>query len=100
MLLLSEDVDRVVTEEQRRDAVQRTGEFAMKLLEEGTLASGAPLRPITEARRVSTRNGAQRVLDGPFAESDLADDADRRQMFDYPTCPARQHVHGACTRTS
>lgn len=28
-----------------------------------------PLRPVTGARRIRTRDGSQRILDGPFAES-------------------------------
>ena len=69
MLILSEDPEMVATEEQRTDAVQRVGEYAMNLLGAGTLRGGAPLRPVTEAKRVGTRDGMQRVLDGPFAEA-------------------------------
>jgi hypothetical protein len=35
----------------------------------GTCRGGAPLHPVTEAKRVRTRDGRQRVLDGPFAEA-------------------------------
>ena len=69
MLILAEDPGLVVTDEQRQDAVQRVGEYAMSLLGDGTLKGGAPLRPVAEARRIRTRDGRQRVLDGPFAES-------------------------------
>ena len=69
MLILTEDPGLVVTDEQRQDAVQRVGEYAMGLLGDGTLKGGAPLRPVTEAKRIRTRDGRQRVLDGPFAES-------------------------------
>jgi hypothetical protein len=69
MLILSEDPDVVATDEQRQAAVQRVGEYAMGLLGDGTLKGGAPLRPVTEAKRIRTRDGEQRVLDGPFAES-------------------------------
>jgi len=69
MLILAEDPGLVVTDEQRQDAVQRVGEYAMGLLGDGTLKGGAPLRPVTEAKRIRTRDGRQRVLDGPFAES-------------------------------
>jgi hypothetical protein len=41
----------------------------MRLLADGTLKGGSPLRPITEARRIRNRGGKQRILDGPFAES-------------------------------
>jgi hypothetical protein len=41
----------------------------MSLVGEGTLKGGSPLRPVVEAKRVSSRDGKQRVLDGPFAES-------------------------------
>jgi hypothetical protein len=69
MLILAEDPGLVVTDEQRQGAVQRVGEYAMGLLGNGTLKGGAPLRPVTEARRIRARDGKQRVLDGPFAES-------------------------------
>ncbi len=69
MLVLYEDPDLVASEEQRKEAVQRVGEYAMSLVGEGALKGGAPLRPVTEAKRVRTRNGQQRILDGPFAEA-------------------------------
>jgi hypothetical protein len=69
MLILTEDPALVATDEQRQEAVQRVGEYAMGLLGDGTLKGGAPLRPVTEAKRIRTRDGRQRVLDGPFAES-------------------------------
>ncbi len=65
MFILSEDPDKVKTEE----AVQRTGEFAMDLLAKGKLVGGAPLRPQSEARRVRNQGGAVKVMDGPFAET-------------------------------
>lgn len=69
MLILSEDPQLLVSDEQRRDAFQRVGEYAMGLVSDGTIRGGAPLRPVTEAKRIRTRDGRQRVLDGPFAES-------------------------------
>ncbi|HLQ55446.1 MAG TPA: YciI family protein, partial [Streptosporangiaceae bacterium] len=69
MLILSEEPGLVVTDGERQDAVQRTGEFAMKILGEGKLKGGSPLRPVTEARRIRSRNGQTRVTDGPFAEA-------------------------------
>jgi hypothetical protein len=69
MFILSEDPELVATDEQRQAAVQRVGEFAMSLAGEGTLKGGAPLRPAGEARKVRTREGMRRVLDGPFAEA-------------------------------
>jgi hypothetical protein len=69
MLILSEDPELVATEEQRAEAVQRVGEYAMDLVGDGTLKGGSPLRPVVEAKRVTSRDGTQRVLDGPFAES-------------------------------
>jgi hypothetical protein len=69
MLILSEDPDLVATEDQRKLAVQQVGEYAMGLVGDGVLKGGAPLHPVTEAKRVRTRDGKQRVLDGPFAES-------------------------------
>ena len=69
MLILSEDPELVATEEQRAEAVQRVGEYAMSLVGDGTLKGGSPLRPVVEAKRVSSRDGTRRVLDGPFAES-------------------------------
>jgi hypothetical protein len=69
MLILAEDPDLVSTDEQRHQAVERVGEYAMGLLSEGVLKGGAPLHPIAEARRVRTRGGSQQILDGPFAES-------------------------------
>jgi hypothetical protein len=69
MLVLCEDPDLVATEEQHKEAVERVGEYAMGLLGEGVLRGGAPLHPVTEARRIRIRDGERRVLDGPFAES-------------------------------
>src|SRR5215472_9144581 len=69
MLILSEDPDLVATEEQREELVQRVGEYAMSLAGEGIIKGGAPLRPVTEGRRIRARDGKQRVLEGPFAES-------------------------------
>jgi hypothetical protein len=69
MLILSEDPELVATEEQRAEAVQRVGEYAMSLVGDGTLKGGSPLRPAAEAKRVRSRDGMQRVLDGPFTES-------------------------------
>ncbi len=67
MLILSEDPALVATEDDRKLAVQRVGEYAMGLLGDGVLTGGSPLRQ--EAKKIRTREGAQRVLDGPFAES-------------------------------
>lgn len=69
MLVLYEDPELIATDEQRKDAVQRTGEYAMGLVGDGTLKGGAPLHPATEAKLVRTRGGQQRILDGPFAEA-------------------------------
>src|SRR5262245_59775745 len=69
MLILFEDPQLVAIEEQRKEAVQRVGEYAMGRLGDGTLKGGSPLHPVTEAKRIRIRNGHQRVLDGPFAES-------------------------------
>jgi hypothetical protein len=69
MLILSEDPDLIATEDDRKLAVQRVGEYAVGLLGDGVLTGGSPLHPISEARKVRTRDGVQRVLDGPFAES-------------------------------
>lgn len=69
MLILSEDPEIVATAEQRQAAVRQVGEYAMGLVGEGVLKGGAPLHAVAEAKKVRTRDGAQRVLDGPFAES-------------------------------
>jgi len=69
MLVLYEDPESVATEQQRKEAVQRVGEYAMGLVGDGTLKGGAPLHPVAEAKKVRTRDGTQRVLDGPFAEA-------------------------------
>ena len=42
MLVLYEDPELVATEQQRAEAVQRVGEFAMGLVGDGTLKGGAP----------------------------------------------------------
>jgi len=69
MLVLYEDPELIASDEQRKEAVQRTGEYAMSLIGDGALKGGAPLHPVTEAKRVRTRGGQQRILDGPFAEA-------------------------------
>ena len=58
-----------MTDEDRKLAVQRVGEYAMGLLGDGVLTGGSPLHPIEEAKKIRTREGVRRVLDGPFAES-------------------------------
>ena len=69
MLILAEDPELVATDEQCQQAVQRVGEYAMGLVGDGVLKGGSPLHPVTEAKKVRTRDGCERVLDGPFAES-------------------------------
>jgi hypothetical protein len=69
LLLLAEDPDLVATDEQRAEAVERVRRYATGLVADGVLRGGALLRPAGEARRVRTRDGNRRVLDGPFAES-------------------------------
>jgi len=69
MLILNEEPDLVATDDDRQAAVQRTGEFAMKILGAGKLKGGSPLRPVTEARRIRSRKGQTRITDGPFAEA-------------------------------
>jgi hypothetical protein len=69
MLVLYEDPELIATEEERKEAVQRVGEYAMGLIGDGTLRGGAPLHPVTGARWVRTRDGRQQILDGPFAEA-------------------------------
>jgi hypothetical protein len=69
MLVLYEDPELIATEEQRQEAVQRVGEYAMSLVGDGMLKGGSPLHRVTEAKQVRTRNGQQRILDGPFAEA-------------------------------
>ena len=69
LLILSEDVDLVATDEDRAGLAQRTGEYAMRLVGEGRLKGGGRLRPAEEARRVRTRDDRTRVLDGPFVET-------------------------------
>ena len=69
LLILSEDVDLVATDADRRQLAQRTGEYAMRLVGEGRLKGGAQLRPAEQARRIRAREGDTRVLDGPFVEA-------------------------------
>jgi hypothetical protein len=69
MLVLYEDPELIATEEQRQEAVQRVGEYAMSLVGDGMLKGGSPLHRVTGAKQVRTRNGQQRILDGPFAEA-------------------------------
>jgi hypothetical protein len=69
MLVLYEDPEVVATEQQRAQAVQRVGEYAMGLVGDGTLKGGTLLHPVAEAKKIRTRDGDQRVLDGPFAEA-------------------------------
>src|SRR5260221_13194105 len=69
MLVLYEDPELVATEQQRKEAVQRVGEYAMGLVGDGTLKGGAPLHPVAEAKKGRTRDGPQRSLDGPLAKA-------------------------------
>jgi len=69
MLILREDPDLMATKEQRELAFQRVGEYAMGLIGDGVLTGGSPLHAIAEARKIRTREGKQRVLEGPFTES-------------------------------
>src|SRR5260370_34938828 len=65
MLVLFEDPDLVATDEQRKEAVERVGEYAMGLLSDGALRGGAPLHPGTEAKRIRTRDRERRRRGGP-----------------------------------
>jgi hypothetical protein len=69
LLILSEDVELVSTEDEHRMAVQRTGEYVMRLVGEGRMRGGGLLRPAGEAQQIRSRNGQTRVLDGPFVEA-------------------------------
>jgi hypothetical protein len=71
MLILNQGVE-LVTEEQRRDAVRRVGEYAMGLMADGTLKGGSPLRPVSEDRRIPTRRhpfGACPLLSAPLVNA-------------------------------
>src|SRR2546429_443838 len=70
MLVLFEDPDLVATDEQRKEAVERVGEYAMGLLSDGTLKGGAPLHPVTEAKRIRTRDRERRGLGGAVARGE------------------------------
>jgi hypothetical protein len=69
LLILSEDVELVSSEEDHRRAVQRTGEYVMRLVGEDRLRGGGLLRPAEEACEIRSRGGQRRVLDGPFVEA-------------------------------
>jgi hypothetical protein len=69
LLILSEDTELVATDADRAALAQRTGEYAMRLLGEGRLKGGGQLRPAEQARRLRSRGGDARVLEGPFAEA-------------------------------
>ncbi len=69
LLILSEDTDLVATDDDRAKLVQRTGEYAMRLVGEGRLKGGGQLRPATEGRSIRRRGGDTRILEGPFAEA-------------------------------
>ena len=69
MLMLYEDPDLVTTEQQRTEAVQRVGEYAMGLVGDGTLKGGAPLHPVTEAKEVIA---GYFVIEAPDVESAVA----------------------------
>jgi hypothetical protein len=69
LLILSEEPGLIETPEQRQQAVERVGEFAMGLVGEGVLRGGSPLRPVAEGKQVRAREGRERVVDGPFAEA-------------------------------
>jgi hypothetical protein len=68
LLILSEDVGLVASAEDHGRLVQRTGEYVMRLVGEGRVRGGGLLRPAQEAKKVRSRDGQTRVLDGPFAE--------------------------------
>jgi hypothetical protein len=69
LLVLSEDPELVAGDAARAEAVRETGEFATRLVADGALRGGAPLRPVAEGRRIRSRDGQERVLDGPFPEA-------------------------------
>jgi hypothetical protein len=68
LLILSEDRE-LMAAEARQNAVERVGEFAMGLVVDGVLQGGSLRRPAEEGKKVRVREGRQRVVDGPFAES-------------------------------
>jgi hypothetical protein len=69
LLILSEDPELIAGAEPPLNPVERVGEFALGLVAKGVLRGGSPLRPVAEGKRVRVREGRQRVIDGPFAES-------------------------------
>jgi hypothetical protein len=69
LLILFEDIELVATDDARGGLAQRTGEYAMRLVGEGRLTGGGQLQPAEQARRIRTRDGQTRVLDGPFVEA-------------------------------
>ncbi|WP_240655941.1 YciI family protein [Paraburkholderia phosphatilytica] len=70
MLLIVEDPaqrpDR--TPEQGRAAYAAMAEFAQRLKERGVLRGVESLASLSKGARVQVRDGAKRVVDGPFAE--------------------------------
>jgi len=71
MLVLCEDPDLVATEEQHKEAVERVGEYAMGLLGEGVLKGGAPLHPVTEAKREAAVAIASRCPNAEFGSVEV-----------------------------
>jgi hypothetical protein len=68
LLILFEDPELITSAEQRQNAVERVGEFAMGLVADNSLRGGAPLHPVAEGKQVRVRQGRPRVVDGPFVE--------------------------------
>jgi hypothetical protein len=68
LLILFEDPELISTAEQRQNAVERVGEFAVGLVADNSLRGGSPLRPVREGKQVRVRENRPRVVDGPFAE--------------------------------
>jgi hypothetical protein len=69
MMLLKADRRTEAGQLPTRDELARMGQYNQELLDAGVLLDGAGLHPTSRGARVTWKQGAPVVVDGPFAET-------------------------------
>lgn len=69
MMLLKADARTEAGELPSRHDLERMGEYNQTLIDAGVMLDGAGLHPTSRGARITWRQGAPVVVDGPFAET-------------------------------
>jgi hypothetical protein len=68
-LLLVYFQEEILTDKDRSECYETSGDILEEIKSKGQFVSGAPLYPTSTATSVRVRDGKQLVTDGPFAET-------------------------------